>query len=57
MNARRVELITLNTPLIESFKNEEAERKAKLASAEGQAADEDERNKVLEAEVSRPTIL
>ena len=57
MNARRVELITLNTPLIESFKNEEAERKAKLASAEGKAADEDERNKVLEAEVSRPTIL
>lgn len=52
VNARRVELITLNAPLVEQFQAEEVERKAKLATPEGKAREAKELDEILEKEVS-----
>ena len=52
VNARRVELITLNTPLVASYQSELENEKAILKTREAQAQSKDELDKILETEVS-----
>ena len=51
-NARRVDLITLNTPLVEKFQSDEVERKVQWASPEEKQKREKELDEILENEVS-----
>ena len=56
-NARRVDLITLNTPLVEKFQSDKVERKVQWASPEEKEKRAKELDSILENEVSEPLEL